>query len=38
MRRHAFHPFAAASAMVDALADECSLKSRGRPGIGFIAH
>ena len=37
-RRHAFHPFAKAGPMLDALAIECSLKSGGRQPIGFTAH
>lgn len=36
VRRHAFHPFAAAGDMLDALAVECSLKSGGRQAIGFV--
>ena len=36
VRRHAFQPLATAGAMLDALAAECSLKSGGRQGIGFV--
>ncbi len=36
-RRHAFHPLSGAREFLDALAEECALKSGGRQAIGFAA-